>query len=179
MCVWMQLAVVTTTYYHSHIHTRKSLTHPPLKPPGHKHTHTHTHTQAVRKQQGLVTTTYYDSTLESRVRGARAPQMPVNLLAVVFDKFACIQEDYTHTHKHTHAHTYLLTQVVICGSVCLFLLHNHFITDFFKKKIRRSKRQRNYSVLLYRVFYTLSKTPHSTPFKARGFNKTFGFRVAL
>ena len=70
-----------------------------------QHPPAHAHAQVVRKQQGVVTTTYYDSALESRVKGDRAPQMPVNLLAVVFDKFACIQEDYTHTHTHTHTHT--------------------------------------------------------------------------
>ena len=40
--------------------------------------------------------------------------------------------------------------VVMSGAFILFLLHNHLITDFFfKKKIRRSKRQRKFPPLFF------------------------------
>ena len=52
-------------------------------------------TKELKYQQGLVMTTYYDSSVQSRVHGSRAPQMPTNLLAIIFDKFACIQEGLT------------------------------------------------------------------------------------
>ena len=55
--------------------------------------------KTLRYHQGVITTTYYDSALETRVKGARAPQMPVNLLAVVYDKFACVQEDTSRDRK--------------------------------------------------------------------------------
>jgi len=41
------------------------------------------------------------------------------------------------------------TQVVVSGPFFKKLLHNHFITKKFKKKMRRSKRQRIFSPLFF------------------------------
>ncbi len=51
----------------------------------------------------------------------------------------------THTHTHTHTHIHTHTQVVESEEFSLFLLRNHFMTEFFfKKKSGEVNDERNF-----------------------------------